>query len=237
LDWSILHKLALSVSRFFVRHWWMERDLRTRERWPITKTGTFEEWLAARLGLLDAEKELTRQRRSGRGGGGSWPWVPGRQKAIDSRPMKAAYRCDLFGGRSQLLVYTSCSGPATSGVSVLFGDRGRFDGFVVHWRTMTSRFGGVAGALAKAAGVQAADGVEVSLGVSLGSDFNFDFKVSFRESSAREPSVQLPKTAIGSRAKEIAAIEAVIDVATEAHALRLQRASAGLATYARETPA
>src|ERR1041385_2123693 len=76
-----------------------------------SKVASREVWLAARLELLEAEKELTRrsdelaQRRQ------ELPWV-----RIDKD-----YRCDaeegsaslaeLFGGRSQLLVYHFMFGP------------------------------------------------------------------------------------------------------------------------------
>ena len=58
-------------------------------------TGTRKEWLAARLELLEAEKELTRRgdelaqrRRSCRGFGST--------RSIDSRPMKGAHRWQTF---------------------------------------------------------------------------------------------------------------------------------------------
>src|SRR5271165_7413442 len=59
-----------------------------RERRTMTRhmTGTREEWLAARLELLEAEKELTRRSdvRSCRGSGST--------RSTDSRPMKGAPR-------------------------------------------------------------------------------------------------------------------------------------------------
>jgi hypothetical protein len=61
-----------------------------REAMTKHKTGTREEWLAARLGLLKEEKELTRRSdergdvRSCRGSGST--------RSTDSRPMKGAPR-------------------------------------------------------------------------------------------------------------------------------------------------
>jgi len=67
--------------------------------------GTREEWLAARLDLLQAEKELTRrsdelaQRRR------DLPWVPVEKDYRFTTEDGDASLRDLFGGRSQLLVY------------------------------------------------------------------------------------------------------------------------------------
>ena len=75
--------------------------------------GTREEWLAARVALLEREKELTRlgdevteQRRA-------LPWVPIQKEYVfdtDDGPRTLA---DLFDGRSQLLVYHFMLGPNT----------------------------------------------------------------------------------------------------------------------------
>src|SRR6266516_8195000 len=69
------------------------------------KTGTREEWLAARLELLNAEKELTRrgdelaQRRQ------ELPWVRIDKGYRFEADEGSASLEDLFRGRSQLLVY------------------------------------------------------------------------------------------------------------------------------------
>ena len=69
------------------------------------KTGTRQEWLAARLELLEAEKaltrrsdELARQRRE-------LPWVRVEKDYRFATEDGDASLRDLFGGRSQLLVY------------------------------------------------------------------------------------------------------------------------------------
>jgi predicted dithiol-disulfide oxidoreductase (DUF899 family) len=69
------------------------------------KIGTYEEWLAARLDLLEAEKELTRrsdelaQRRQ------ELPWVRIDKEYRFETDEGSASLADLFRGRSQLLVY------------------------------------------------------------------------------------------------------------------------------------
>jgi predicted dithiol-disulfide oxidoreductase (DUF899 family) len=69
------------------------------------RTGTREEWLAARLDLLKAEKELThlsddlaRRRRE-------LPWVRVDKDYVFDTEQGEATLADLFRGRSQLLVY------------------------------------------------------------------------------------------------------------------------------------
>ena len=68
-------------------------------------TGTRKEWMAARLALLEAEKELTRrsdelaQRRR------ELPWVRIDKEYRFDTDEGSASLADLFRGRWQLLVY------------------------------------------------------------------------------------------------------------------------------------
>ena len=131
------------------------------------KTGTRNEWLAARLELLEAEKELTRrsdelaQRRQ------ELPWVRIDKEYRFETDEGSASLADLFRGRSQLLVYHFMFGPDyTAGCPSCSAIADGFNGFVVHLANHdVTLCGGVAGAAREAAGVQAADGVDVSLGV------------------------------------------------------------------------
>src|SRR2546427_10484374 len=75
------------------------------------KTGTREEWAAARAELLQREKELTRmsdelarQRRE-------LPWVPVETAYTFQAEDGTKTLADLFDGRSQLLVYHFMFGP------------------------------------------------------------------------------------------------------------------------------
>jgi predicted dithiol-disulfide oxidoreductase (DUF899 family) len=78
---------------------------------PRHPTGTREEWLAARLELLEAEKELTRlgdelaQQRQ------ALPWVRIEKQYRFDTDEGSASLADLFHGRSQLLVYHFMLGP------------------------------------------------------------------------------------------------------------------------------
>src|SRR5919197_1046288 len=79
------------------------------------KIGTREEWLAARLELLKAEKELTRRSDELAQWRQKLPWVRIDKEyrfEIDEGPASLA---DLFGGRSQLLVYHFMFGPEYTG--------------------------------------------------------------------------------------------------------------------------
>src|SRR3984957_5144688 len=69
------------------------------------KVGSREEWLAARLDLLKAEKELTRRSDEVALQRQQLPWVRIDKKYRFETDEGSASLADLFKGRSQLLVY------------------------------------------------------------------------------------------------------------------------------------
>ena len=75
------------------------------------KTGTREEWLAARLELLKAEKELTRRGDELARQRQELPWVRIDKQYRFETDAGAASLADLFRGRSQLLIYHFMFGP------------------------------------------------------------------------------------------------------------------------------
>ncbi|MGE5728556.1 MAG: DUF899 family protein, partial [Gemmatimonas sp.] len=76
-----------------------------------TMTGTREEWLAARLELLNDEKELTRRGDELARKRQALPWVRiEKDYRFDTDQGKASL-ANLFRGRSQLLVYHFMFGP------------------------------------------------------------------------------------------------------------------------------
>src|SRR3982074_3853429 len=75
------------------------------------KTGTGEEWLAARLELLEAEKELTRRSDEVARRRQELPWVRIDKKYRFETDEGSASLIDLFKGRSQLLIYHFMFGP------------------------------------------------------------------------------------------------------------------------------
>src|SRR5437879_8070115 len=75
------------------------------------KTGTREQWLAARVELLAAEKALTRQSDELARRRQELPWVRvGKDYRFETEEGTASL-ADLFQGRSQLLVYHFMFGP------------------------------------------------------------------------------------------------------------------------------
>ena len=69
------------------------------------KTGTREEWLVARLELLEAEKELSRHSDEVARRREELPWIRIDKEYRFQTDEGSASLADLFLGRSQLLVY------------------------------------------------------------------------------------------------------------------------------------
>ena len=96
-------------------------------------TGTREQWLRARLELLEAEKELTRRSDELARRRLELPWVRVDKEYRLETDEGSASLGDLFGGRSQLLVYHFMFGPDyTAGCPSCSAIADGFDGFVVH---------------------------------------------------------------------------------------------------------
>jgi len=156
------------------------------------KTGTRKEWLAARLELLEAEKELTRrgdelaQRRQ------QLPWVRIDKEYRFETDEGTAFLADLFRGRSQLLVYHFMFGPDyTAGCPSCSAIADGFDGFVVHLANHDVTLSAVSRApLAKVQAYKRRMGWAFGWASSLGDDFNSDFNVSFTEKQQREGAVE-----------------------------------------------
>src|SRR5438552_18648328 len=85
----------------------------TKETKAMTKhkTATREEWLAARLELLKAEKEYSRQGDELARRRQELPWVRIDKQYRFETDEGSASLADLFRGRSQLLVYHFMFGP------------------------------------------------------------------------------------------------------------------------------
>src|SRR5216684_7610173 len=99
----------------------------------VHKTGTREEWLAARLELLKAEKELTRRSDELARRRQELPWVRIDKEYRFETDGGSASLADLFQGRSQLLVYHFMFGPEyTAGCATCSTIADGFDGFVAH---------------------------------------------------------------------------------------------------------
>src|SRR6201984_1499793 len=96
-------------------------------------TGTREEWLAARLKLLEAEKELTRRSDELARRRQELPWVRVDKEYRLETEQRSAPLQDLFRGRARLLVYHFMFGPDyMAGCPSCSAIADGFNGFAVH---------------------------------------------------------------------------------------------------------
>jgi predicted dithiol-disulfide oxidoreductase (DUF899 family) len=152
------------------------------------RTGTREEWLAARLELLDAEKALTRRSDELARLRQELPWVRVEKDYRFQTEDGTASLADLFGGRSQLLVYHLMFGPQYTGACPVCSTiADGFDGSVVHLEHHDVAFAAVSRApLDALRAYRRRMGWRFPWASSLDSDFNLDFGVSVTEEQQRE---------------------------------------------------
>jgi predicted dithiol-disulfide oxidoreductase (DUF899 family) len=156
------------------------------------KIGTREEWLAARLELLKAEKELTRRSDEVAQWRQKLPWVRiGKEYRFETDEGTASL-ADLFRGRSQLLVYHFMFGPEyRGGCPACSAVADGFNGFAMHLEHHD-----VAMIAVSRAPIDALQAYKRRMGwtftwaSSLDSDFNYDFNTSFTEEQQREGAIQ-----------------------------------------------
>ncbi len=149
--------------------------------------GTRSEWLAARLDLLQAEKELTRKsdelalRRQ------ALPWVRIEKEYRFDTDTGSATLADLFAGRSQLLVYHFMFGPDyKAGCPSCSMIADGFNGFAEHLANHDVTLMAVSRAsLAKLQAYKRRMGWTFPWASSLTSDFNYDFNVSISDQQQR----------------------------------------------------
>jgi predicted dithiol-disulfide oxidoreductase (DUF899 family) len=155
-------------------------------------TGTREEWLAARLELLEAEKalvrrsdELAQQRRE-------LPWVRIEKEYRFATDEGGASLADLFRGRSQLLIYHFMFGPDyTAGCPSCSAIADGFDGSVVHLANHDVTLCAVSRApLPKLQAYKRRMGWSFPWASSFESDFNHDFQVARTEEQWRSGAVE-----------------------------------------------
>jgi predicted dithiol-disulfide oxidoreductase (DUF899 family) len=144
------------------------------------KTGTREEWLAARLELLDAEKELTRRGDEVSRRRQELPWVEVTKDYRFDTDEGAASLAALFRGRSQLLVYHFMFGPDyTAGCPSCSAIADGFSGSAVHLANHDVTLCAVSRApLDKIHAYRQRMGWSFPWASSYASDFNFDFGVA-----------------------------------------------------------
>jgi len=151
------------------------------------KTGTREEWHAARLELLEAEKALTRRGDEVARQRQELPWVRIDKEYRFDTDEGSASLADLFSGRSQLLIYHFMFGPEyTAGCPSCSAIADGFNGFDVHLANHDVMLWVVSRApLAKLRGYKKRMGWGFPWASSYGSDFNSDFQIASTEEQQR----------------------------------------------------
>jgi len=154
--------------------------------------GTREEWLAARIELNEAEKELTRRGDELARQRQVLPWVRIDKVYRFDTDEGSASLADLFLGRSQLLVYHFMFGPDyQAGCPSCSAIADGFDGVAVHLANHDVTLSAVSRApLAKLQAYRQRMGWTFPWASSHGGDFNFDFNIAFTEQQQREGSIE-----------------------------------------------
>ena len=147
-----------------------------------------KEWIAARLGLLKEEKELTRRSDELARRRQELPWVRIDKEYRFDTDEGSASLADLFRGRSQLLIYHFMFGPEyTAGCPSCSAIADGFNGFAVHLANHDVTLSAVSRApFAKLQAYKQRMGWSFPWASSLGADFNFDFNVSLTEKQQLE---------------------------------------------------
>jgi predicted dithiol-disulfide oxidoreductase (DUF899 family) len=192
-------------------------------------TGTRAEWLAARVKLLEAEKEhtrrgdeLTRQRME-------LPWVRVDKEYRFETDEGSASLADLFQGRSQLLIYHFMFGPDyTAACPSCSAIADGYNGFVVHLANHDVMLWTVSRApLAKLQAYKRRMGWTLPWASSFGSDFNYDFQASYTKEQQQSGVIEYNFRSMDVRpspGQQSPVAEIAVGLGTDA------------ATYTRETP-
>jgi predicted dithiol-disulfide oxidoreductase (DUF899 family) len=151
-----------------------------------------DEWLAARLGLLKEEKELTRRSDKLARQRQELPWIRIDKEYRFDTDEGSASLPDLFKGRSQLLVYHFMFGPDyKAGCPSCSAIADGFNGIATHLVNHDVMLWAVSRApLAKLQAYKRRMGWTFPWASSLGADFNFDFNVSLTEEQQRKGTVE-----------------------------------------------
>ena len=154
--------------------------------------GTREDWLAARVALLAAEKELTRRGDELARQRQALPWVRiDKAYRFDTDEGEASL-AELFQGRSQLLVYHFMFGvDYSAGCPSCSAIADGFNGIATHLANHDVMLTAVSRApLAKLQAYKRRMGWSFPWASSHGSDFNADFNVWFSEEQQRAGDIE-----------------------------------------------
>ena len=144
-------------------------------------TGTHEEWLEARLELLEAEKKLMRQKDAVARRRRELPWMRIDKTYTFDTPAGTRTLGELFESRRQLIVQHFMLGPGwEQGCPSCSYMADHLDGMNVHLANRDVTFVAVSRApLAEIERFRERMGWQFTWVSSFGSDFNYDFHVSF----------------------------------------------------------
>jgi predicted dithiol-disulfide oxidoreductase (DUF899 family) len=153
---------------------------------------TREEWLAARLDLLEAEKEHVRRSDELAKERQALPWVPVVKDYRFMTENGEATLGDLFAGNSQLLVYHFMFGPDfAAGCPSCSAIADGFNGTHIHLQNHDVTLTAVSRApIEKLAAFKRRLGWTFPWASSKDSDFNFDFDTSITEDEQASGSVE-----------------------------------------------
>jgi predicted dithiol-disulfide oxidoreductase (DUF899 family) len=140
------------------------------------------EWTRARKALLAKEKKFTRERERLAEARRKLPWVKVEKDYVFEGPSGQETLADLFGRRSQLVVYHFMFGPGwKEGCPHCSFWADHFDGMLPHLGQRDVSFVAISRApLAELRPFQTRMGWAFKWVSSLANDFNYDFHVSFR---------------------------------------------------------
>lgn len=156
------------------------------------QTATREQWLAARLNLLKAEKELTHRSDELQRQREALPWVRVDKDYRFDTDTGQASLADLFQGRSQLLVYHFMFGPDyKAGCPSCSAIADGFNGIYVHLANHDVAVTAVSRApLAKLQAYKQRMDWTFPWASAHSSEFNFDFNVSITEAQQRSGRIE-----------------------------------------------
>ncbi len=160
-----------------------------------------DEWLKARTAHLEAEKELTRRRDELARQRRELPWERVEKNYIFEGPNGRETLADLFGGRSQLIIYHFMLGPnweeGCKSCSLLAD---HFDGPQIHLAHRDVAFAAISRApMARIQAFQKRMGWRFHWVSAFGTDFNRDYGVQFtNEELAGEVNYNYGKMRFGS---------------------------------------
>ncbi len=145
------------------------------------KVVSHDEWIAARKAYLAEEKAFTRARDALARKRRELPWEKVQKKYVFDTPQGKQSLADLFGGKSQLIIYHFMFGPGwDAGCPSCSYLADHFDGAVIHLAQRDVSFVVVSRApLAEIETFKRRMGWRFKWVSSYGGDFNSDYQVSF----------------------------------------------------------